>query len=337
MKIKQLAGIIIAALVFVIVTVTGIYVNNFMNEKDNMFGLFDSKTSEITQTPLTDYIGLVRIEGTIMSDESGATMLGYASGYSHEKTISDIETYMNDSMNKGIALYINSPGGVVYDVDEIYLKLKKYKDTTGRPIYAYFGQYACSGGYYAAMAADKIYANRNSITGSIGVIMSLYDMTELYEKIGIKEIDIVSGDNKAMGSMGVSLTEEQRAVYQSQVDEMFEQFTGIVSEGRNMSIDEVKALADGRTYTANQALSNGLIDGICLYEEFEDTINNEMGGEITIYENESDFPSGLYDWLFKAAAAVTNAGKKTEYGETIEKLKSLRKSGNGVLMYYAEP
>ena len=332
MKIKQLAGIIIAALVFVIVTVTGIYVNNLTDKKTDTLGLFGGKTSEITQTPLTDYIGHVRIEGTIMSEESGASVLGY----SHEKTMSDIEKYMNDGMNKGIALYINSPGGVVYDVDELYLKLKEYKDTTGRPVYAYFGQFACSGGYYAAMAADKIYANRNSVTGSIGVIMSLYDMTELYEKIGIKEIDIVSGGNKAMGSSGVSLTEEQKAIYQSQVDENFEQFAGIVSEGRNMSIDEVKALADGRTYTANQALSNGLIDGICLYEEFEDTIMNEMDS-IIIYENKSDSLSGLYDWLFKAAAKVTNAEKKTEYEETIEKLKSLRRSGNGVLMYYAEP
>lgn len=337
MKIKQLAGIIIAALVFVIVTVTGIYVNNLTDKKTDTLGLFGGKTSEITQTPLTDYIGLIRIEGTIMSEESGASVLGYSSGYSHKKVMSDIEMYMNDSMNKGIALYINSPGGVVYDVDELYLKLKEYKDTTGRPVYAYFGQYACSGGYYAAMAADKIYANRNSVTGSIGVILSLYDMTELYEKIGIKEIDIVSGGNKAMGSSGVSLTEEQKAIYQSQVDESFEQFTGIVSEGRNMSIDEVKALADGRTYTANQALSNGLIDGICLYEEFEDTIKNEMGDSITVYENKSGSLSGLYDWLFKAAAKVTNAEKNTEYEETIEKLKSLRRSGNGVLMYYAEP
>ena len=98
MKIKQLAGIIIAALVFVIVTVTGIYVNNLTDKKTDTLGLFGGKTSEITQTPLTDYIGLIRIEGTIMSEESGASVLGYSSGYSHKKVMSDIEMYMNDSM-----------------------------------------------------------------------------------------------------------------------------------------------------------------------------------------------------------------------------------------------
>lgn len=337
MKIKQLAGIIIAAVVFVIVTLTGIYVNNFTDKKADALGLFGSKTSDIAQAPLTDYIGLIRIEGTIMSEESGASIFVGSSGYSHKKTISDIETYMEDSINKGIVLYINSPGGVVYDVDELYLKLREYKETTGRPVYAYFGQYACSGGYYTAMAADKIYANRNSITGSIGVIMSLYDMTELYEKIGIKEIDIVSGGNKAMGSSGASLTEEQKAIYQSQIDECYEQFVGIVSEGRNMGADDVKTLADGRTYTANQALSNGLIDGICQYEEFEKMVKAEIGADVTIYENKSNSVSGLYDLLFKSVSKATELVKKTEYDETIEKLKSLHKSGNGVPMYYAEP
>ena len=110
----------------------------------------------------------------------------------------------------------------------------EYKEVTGRPIWAYFASQACSGGYYIGMAADKVYANRNCWTGSIGVIVSLMNCRDLYDKLGIKEIDITSGANKAMGSSGLDLTQEQYDILQSLVDEAYDQFVGIVSTGRGM-------------------------------------------------------------------------------------------------------
>ena len=271
-----------------------------------------------------------------MSEETESLILGSTEGYVHSQVMEDIDTYMNDKANKAILLYINSPGGVVYDVDELYLRLLDYKESTGRPIYAYFAQYACSGGYYAAMAADEIYANRNTVTGSIGVVMSMYDMTGLFEKIGIREVDIVSGDNKAMGSSGLTLTEEQIGIYQSQIDESYEQFTSIVSEGRNMDIEKVKQLSDGRTYTAKQALDNSLIDGICRYDEYVNILKEKYNNDIVLYENEKD-KDDFYSKLFGSFASINPFNKKSEYDEIKNELNKMLQSGNGVLMYYAEP
>src|SRR5699024_10424797 len=178
---------------------------------------------------------------------------------------------MEDSNNKGILLYVDSPGGTVYESEELYLKLKEYKETTDRPVWDYMAHYAASGGYMVSMAADRIYANPNTVTGSIGVIMSGYDLTGLYEKLGIRYVSITSGENKDSSQ----LTDEQIAIYQTQVDEYYNKFVGIVSEGRSMSEDDVKALADGRTYTAKQAQENGLIDEISLYEDMKDAMSKE--------------------------------------------------------------
>ena len=133
------------------------------------------------------------------------------------------------------------------------------------------------------MASDKIFANRNCTTGSIGVIMSLVNTKELYDKLGIKEVNITSGRNKAMGSSGEDLTDEQKQILQSNVDEAYEQFVGIVAEGRNMDVKTVKNIADGRIYTANQALKLGLIDEIADYETVENSIMDELGEDIEIY------------------------------------------------------
>ena len=137
----------------------------------------------------------------------------------------------------GILLYINSPGGYVTTSDDLYYELQEYKEETGRPIYAYFDEMAASGAYYAAMQADEIYANRNCWTGSIGVIVSTMNLQGLYEKFGIKEINITSGANKAMGSAGSELTDEQYDILQSMVDESYEQFVSITAMAESNAND----------------------------------------------------------------------------------------------------
>ena len=132
------------------------------------------------------------------------------------------------------------------------------------------------------MAADEIYANRNCWTGSIGVIVSLSNMQGLYEKLGIEEINITSGRNKAMGSAGEELTEEQRNILQSLVDEAYQQFVDIIVAGRGLSESRVKELGDGRIYTAKQALDAKLIDGICTQDEYYDKVLAEVGEDVMI-------------------------------------------------------
>lgn len=212
------------------------------------------------------YIAVMYVEGSITSGQTDT--FGLPVGYQHGWTLDKIDMIAADSDNRGLILFVDSPGGGVYESDELYLKLKEYKEATGRPVYAVMGSIAASGGYYISTAADRIFANRNTWTGSIGVtIGTIYDITALLEKYGVKTITITAGDNKAMGSMVEPLTAEQQAIFQSLVDEAYEQFTGIVSEERGIGLEDVKAIADGRIYTAKQAYEIGLIDSIGTFED----------------------------------------------------------------------
>lgn len=216
-----------------------------------------------------EYIDVITVSGTITS-QAPSSLFDTVS-YDHAFLLDSIDALMEDDSNRALLLAVDSPGGGVYETDELYLKLMEYREVTGRPIYAYFGSSAASGGYYISMAAEKIYANRNTVTGSIGVITGTYmNVSGLMEKLGISTTDIVSGRNKAMGSSYQEMTDEQRAILQAYVDEAFEQFVGIVAEGRpKLSEERIRELADGRIYTARQAAENGLIDGI---GSFEDTL-----------------------------------------------------------------
>jgi protease-4 len=130
------------------------------------------------------------------------------------------------------------------------------------------GSMAASGGYYISAAADKIVANRNTWTGSIGVtIGTIYDISGLLEKYGVKTQTITAGRNKAMGSFVEPLNDEQKAIFQSLVDDAYDQFAGIVSEERGIDINKVREIADGRVYTAKQANELGLVDFIGTFED----------------------------------------------------------------------
>lgn len=208
------------------------------------------------------YIAALYIEGVIEKENQQ---------YNQEWLLDTIADLKDDEKNKGIALYINSPGGAVYEADEVFLSLQNYK-TSGKPIYTYQANIAASGGYYISCAGTKIYANRNTLTGSIGVISgNSFDVTKMLEKIGIKTKTIHSGKNKNMFNYNEPVTDEQEKIMQSISDECYEQFLNIVAMNRNIPIFQVRKIADGRIYTAKQALDNGLIDAI---DTWENMINN---------------------------------------------------------------
>ncbi|MBQ6896272.1 MAG: signal peptide peptidase SppA [Oscillospiraceae bacterium] len=218
---------------------------------------------------------VINIIGTIQAGNEGTARVGY----DHNATLKYIDELMEDESNTGIFLDVDSGGGTVYESDEMYLKLMEYKEKTGRPIHAYFNSTACSGAYYISCAADFITANRNCWTGSIGVIISTTNLSGLYEKLGIEEVLITSGDNKGMGSAGSPMSEEHIALYKALVDESYDQFVDIVAAGRNLSEERTREIADGRIYSALQAEEIGLIDGIQSYEEalecMEETTDSE--------------------------------------------------------------
>ena len=242
---------------------------------------------------------VINIAGTIQ--EAPVSPLDNYS-YNHSNLTEYVDMLMEDETNHGILLRVNSGGGTVFHSDEMYLKLMEYKEKTGRPIHAYFEQTAASGAYYISCAADHISANRNCWTGSIGVILSYTSMAGLYDKLGLEEIIIATGDNKGMGSSGTELTDEQRAIYQSLVDESYEVFTDIVAKARNMDIETVKKLADGRVYTAKQALENGLIDGVGTWENAVAQMQELTGAQP--YEKIFDVQATLLDYILYGMADV---------------------------------
>ncbi len=340
MKKKQMAGIVVAGVVFIAVCVTGVFSNVLANKlngepakntADKWSSLFKEMEGDIT-LPTEDFIGVLNIVGEIKPSSSSTSLWGSeeAGQYDHDTYMKYVDQLIDADNNKGILLYVDSPGGTVYESDELYLKILEYKAATGRPVYAYFASQACSGGYYIAMAADKIYANRNCWTGSIGVIVSLVNYKKLYNKLGIKEIDITSGRNKSMGSGGLDLTEEQYDILQSLVDEAYDQFTDIVSTGRGMDIGKVKKLADGRIYSAKQAKEANLVDEIGFLEELKAVIEkeNNLGASVLYHE-----PEAASDIFGSLMGYVKELQPKSELEFATDIMEN---DGNGVLMYYAD-
>lgn len=262
-----------------------------------------------------DYIGTLYVEDTI--DEYGSGL------YNHQYLLNAIDAMIEDEKNQGMILYVNTPGGSVFASDELYLKIREYQEKTGRPVYSSMQSQATSGGYYISASCDKIIANRNCWTGSIGVTMGTFiDVSELLNNLGVKTTTITAGDNKAMGSNTDPMTEEQKQIFQSLVDESYDQFVEIIAEGRDMSIEEVKALADGRIYTANQALENGLIDKIGTYEEaVSDMIKTYDLDDVAVENFRSEASTDLYS-LLGLLAEESNKDAITE-AEAIEKLLEL--------------
>lgn len=325
---KQLIGLVVAGMVFAFVGAISILINHAAETLFPSKSIIDSLAQADSGfiLPTKDFIGVIDVQGNIM--DSGSTSMFDTVSYDHQGTIELIEALKNSNYNKGIFLTVNSPGGGVYESDELYLKLKEYKDKTGRPIWTYMETQACSGGYYIAMASDNIVANRNTWTGSIGVIFGIGNYKELAEKIGYKEVYFTSGDNKTMGSPFLDITAEQEEIFKSLVDEAYEQFVGIVAEGRSMDVSVVKPIADGRIYTAQQALDLDLIDGIDTYENTLKIMKKETKAS-TIYEVEQDL------WGF---ASLFGAAKELKPRSDAEVMSQLfEQQGNGVPMYYAYP
>ncbi len=174
----------------------------------------------------------------------------------------------NDNRVKAVVLRINSPGGSVTASDILYAEVKAFKKRTGKPVVAYFQDVAASGAYYLACAADEIVAERTNVTGSIGVVMQMVDFSIAMSKLGIGADAITSGALKDAGSPLRKMRPEEREVFQKIVDGLYQQFIDVVAEGRTgLTREQIAGLADGRVYTATQALQAGLIDRIATLEE----------------------------------------------------------------------
>lgn len=207
-------------------------------------------------------IALIDVEGVLSSDQDDSLFSSKES-----QVVAFVEKLRQaeaDRNVKAVIVRINSPGGDVTTSDILYHELVAFKQRRKIPVVAAFMGIAASGGYYLASGADAIVAHPTTITGSIGVISVHVSLVGLLEKIGVKVEALKSGANKDMASPFRSMTEEDRKLLQALIDQFYGRFVGVVAEGRKGRLTEaqVRTLADGRVYTAQQALEAKLVDRI---------------------------------------------------------------------------
>lgn len=227
-------------------------------------------------------VGIIYIEGIIASGQSGSTLGGQASS---EDIASALREAARDPGIKAVVIRLNSPGGTAAAAQEIGNEVDRLRKS-GKKVVASMGDTAASGAYWIAAGTDRIVANQGSLTGSIGVIMELYDLQGLYGKIGVDTETFKSGPYKDMGSYSRSSTPEERAIFQSMIDDIYSQFVEYVAQGRHMDAAEVRALADGRVYTGRQAKEIGLVDQLGDFHDAVLLAGNLAGipGEPTVVE-----------------------------------------------------
>lgn len=207
-----------------------------------------------------DHIALIRVSGVITAGRSEPGLFGDAVSGS-EDIVSQLVKARRDRSAKAVLIRINSPGGSPAGSEEVWNEIRRVREA-GKPVYVSMGDVAASGGYYIACAADRIFADDSTITGSIGVIVNTADLSGLYRKIGVNPETIKSGKFKDIGSPDRPLTPEERQILQGIVDSAFERFVRAVAEGRKMPVEQVRKLADGRIFTGSQALRHKLVDEI---------------------------------------------------------------------------
>jgi protease IV len=199
---------------------------------------------------------------------------------------------------KALLLKVNSPGGTVTASDIILHELVTYKKKHGIPVYVQVMDLAASGGYYVALAGDEIAAHPTSLIGSIGVIALKVNMKNLMEKIGVDWEIVKSGDKKDFMSPFRSFTDEERKLFQNTIDNFHTRFVTIIAENRaELDLDEVKPLADGRIFDAQQAIDLKLIDRIGYISDTMERIKLKLENtdlKVVTYQRQGDYKSNLY-------------------------------------------
>ena len=188
-------------------------------------------------------IGVVEITGAIMSSR---------------KAVEDLHAFASDKSIRAIVVRIDSPGGAVAPSQEIYEALKFVK--TIKPLAVSMGTVAASGGYYIAIGSDHIFANPGTITGSIGIISQMFNVKDIADHVGLKVETFTTGQYKDTGNQFREMTEVERDYFKQLQEDFYQQFTEAISTEREIPLEDLISLADGRVFTGRQAKEEGLID-----------------------------------------------------------------------------
>src|SRR6266513_4242037 len=198
---------------------------------------------------------------------------------------------------RALLVRINSPGGTVTAADIIHQELDGWKRETGRPVVAVMLDVAASGGYYVALVADTIVAHPTSVTGSIGVLMVTLSAEGLMHKLGLSTTTIKSAERKDMGSPFRPMTDEERKIFQVVIEGLYDQFVAKLAERRKLPLETARKVADGRIYTAQQALELKLIDRIGYMPDAIEAAKRAIGVEearVVVYRRPREYRATYY-------------------------------------------
>jgi protease-4 len=196
-------------------------------------------------------VAVVEIEGMILEVED---------------LVRELRGHRDNPMVRAVVVRINSPGGVVGPTQELHQALMRVREA-GKPVVASLGSVAASGGYYTAVAADRIFANPGTLTGSIGVIMQMANVESLFKKVGVDYVVVKSGQYKDIGNFSRPMTPEERRVLQTLLDDVHGQFVEAVATGRKLEAADVLKFADGRVFSGVQAKALGMVDDLGTLED----------------------------------------------------------------------
>ncbi len=262
MTIKRWIALVVAATLLVVSL--GINTISYFFSQD-LSGMFDDAvdTSGYSEVVIEEGLGnekiaVLSLNGVIQDTGGASIFLG--DGYNHTFFMNQLAEIKEDNTVKGIVLQVDSPGGGVVESADIYDAIREIQTIREIPVYVSMGGMAASGGYYVAAPAEKIFVNRETITGSIGVIMESLNYAKFAEKHGIEFNTIKTGPYKDIMSGSREMTDEERDMLQEMINDSYERFVDIIVEGRNMTKAEVKKVADGRILNGRQAIEAGLAD-----------------------------------------------------------------------------
>ncbi|CAM3966107.1 signal peptide peptidase SppA [Mesobacillus thioparans] len=302
------------------------------NVFEDMFAVSNEMFAEevIEEGDMLSKIAVLSINGVIQ-DTGDAQSFFESPLYNHRAFMEQLNYVKESDDVKAIILQVNSPGGGVVESAEIHDKIKEIQEETKKPVYVSMGSMAASGGYYVSAPADKIFASPETLTGSLGVIMQGINYAGLAEKYGVEFTTIKSGPYKDIMSPTRPMTEEERDILQSMINNSYEGFVKVISEGRGMSVEQVKKIADGRIYDGRQAKQLNLIDGFGYLEDvIEKVRKDEKLGDATVVKYTES--AGLGSFFSMGAQKIM--GKDAEMAGL---MKLLSQPNSPRLMYlYAE-
>src|ERR1700689_5018634 len=246
-----------------------------------------------------DRIGVVDLDGVILSPQP---------------VVGQLKKFGDDSSIKAIIIHVNSPGGGVAASEEIYREVKRIRDEKKKRIVVSIETVGASGAFYVAAASNKIYADKGSIVGSIGVIAQWVNYGDLLKWAKLKNVVIKTGEFKDTGNPARDLTPNEQAYMQSLIDNMFGQFVQAVSEGRGMKFEDVKSIANGKVWTGEQAMSMKLIDNLGDFQTVVKDTAKSVGisGEPTLVHPEKDRKTLLDLMLGDVSQYLPNTEKMLE-------------------------